>query len=77
MRVLVIEDDVVTAAKIQIVMGLQKFICDVTHSRRPCGCQRRMLREPGFDNRKLADGTTRQFASRSPARCVHSALTRG
>jgi two-component system cell cycle response regulator CtrA len=31
MRVLVIEDDVVTAAKIQIVMGLQKFICDVTH----------------------------------------------
>jgi len=29
MRVLVIEDDVVTAAKIQIILGLQKFICDI------------------------------------------------
>src|SRR5438445_12323871 len=31
MRVLVVEDDVVTAAKIQIVLGLQKFICDIAH----------------------------------------------
>ena len=29
MRVLAIEDDVVTAAKIQIILSLQKFICDV------------------------------------------------